>query len=113
MGVRVGHLQVIVSIDSREGAERIARALVEARLVACFQVLGPMRSIFRWKGEIEQADEWLCLAKTTTERFDELRERLVVLHPYDNPEIIATPIVAGHADYLEWISAETAPSVRS
>ncbi|CAO5168111.1 Divalent-cation tolerance protein CutA [Frankia sp. AiPs1] len=108
----MGHLQVIVSIDSQEGAERIGRALVEDRLVACFQVLGPMRSIYRWKGGIEQADEWLCLAKTTTERFDEMRERLVVLHPYDNPEIIATPIVAGHANYLDWISAETAPSVR-
>ncbi|WP_242418220.1 divalent-cation tolerance protein CutA, partial [Frankia sp. CpI1-P] len=82
-------------------------------LVACFQVIGPMSSIYRWKGEIEQAEEWLCLGKTTTERFDELRERLVVLHPYENPEIIATPIVAGHADYLQWISAETAPAVRS
>ncbi|EIV93217.1 divalent-cation tolerance protein CutA [Frankia sp. QA3] len=109
----MGHLQVIVSIDSREGAERIGRALVGARLVACFQVIGPMSSIYRWKGEIEQAEEWLCLAKTTTERFDELRERLVVLHPYENPEIIATPIVAGHADYLQWISTETAPAVRS
>ena len=110
----MGHLQVIVSIGSREGAERIARELVEARLAACSQVLGPIRSIYRWKGEIEQADEWLCLAKTTTERFDELRERLVVLHPYDNPEIIALPIVAGHADYLAWITTETAPpAVRS
>ncbi|MCK9876089.1 divalent-cation tolerance protein CutA [Frankia sp. AgPm24] len=105
----MSHLQVVVSIDSLDGAERIGRALVEARLVACFQVLGPMRSIYRWKGEIEQADEWLCLAKTTTARFDEMRERLVVLHPYDNPEIIATPIVAGHGDYLDWISEQTRP----
>lgn len=108
----MGHLQVIVSIDSREGAERIGRELVAGRLVACFQVLGPMLSIFRWNGEIESADEWLCLAKTTTERFEELRARLVALHPYDIPEIIATPIVDGHADYLQWISAETAPSVQ-
>ncbi|WP_462185994.1 MULTISPECIES: divalent-cation tolerance protein CutA [unclassified Frankia] len=108
----MGYLQVIVSIDSREIADRIGRLLVEARLVACFQVIGPMSSTYRWKGQIEQAEEWLCLAKTTTERFDELHERLVVLHPYENPEIIATPIVAGHADYLGWISAETAPTVR-
>ncbi|MCM3884923.1 divalent-cation tolerance protein CutA [Frankia sp. R82] len=105
----MGHLQVVVSIDSLDGAERIGRALVEARLVACFQVLGPMRSIYRWRGEVEQAEEWICLAKTTTERFDEMRERLVLLHPYENPEIIATPIVAGHADYLTWISEQTTP----
>jgi periplasmic divalent cation tolerance protein len=71
-----------------------------------------MRSTYRWQGEIEQADEWLCLAKTTTERFDELAADLAELHPYETPEIIATPIVGGHADYLGWISAETARPVR-
>ena len=108
----MGYLQVITSIDSPEGADRIGRVLVEQRLVACFQVFGPIRSTYRWNGAIEQADEWLCLAKTTSERLDELTERITALHPYETPEIIATPIVGGHSGYLDWISAETAPAVR-
>ncbi|WP_131747109.1 divalent-cation tolerance protein CutA [Frankia sp. Cppng1_Ct_nod] len=106
----MGYLQVMTSIDSPAGADRIGRLLVERRLVACFQVLGPIRSTYRWQGEIEQADEWLCLAKTTTERFDELSQEIVRAHPYETPEIIATPIVDGHGDYLDWITTETAPA---
>jgi periplasmic divalent cation tolerance protein len=103
----VGYLQVVTTIDSPDEADRIGRELVQQRLVACFQVLGPIRSTYRWQGAVEQAEEWLCLAKTTTERYDELASVLVRLHPYDTPEIIATPIVGGHSDYLEWIATET------
>jgi periplasmic divalent cation tolerance protein len=81
---------------------------VDRRLVACFQVIGPMRSTYRWRGGVERAEEWLCLAKTTTERFDELVAQLGALHPYETPEIIATPIVHGNSAYLDWISTETA-----
>ncbi|WP_322761055.1 divalent-cation tolerance protein CutA [Frankia sp. Cr2] len=109
----MGHLQAMTSIDSSEAAERIGRLLVERRLAACFQVLGPIRSTYRWQGEIEQADEWLCLAKTTTERFAELAQEIAQAHPYETPEIIATPIVHGLGDYLDWITAETAPATRS
>ncbi|WP_018634976.1 divalent-cation tolerance protein CutA [Parafrankia elaeagni] len=109
----MGYLQVITSIDSPDAADRIGRALVEQRLAACFQVVGPIRSTYRWNGEIEQSDEWLCLAKTTSERVADLITELAAAHPYETPEIIATPIVSGHVDYLDWITAETAPSIRS
>jgi periplasmic divalent cation tolerance protein len=102
----------MTSIDSSEAADRIGRLLVERRLVACFQVLGPIRSTYRWRGEIEQADEWLCLAKTTTDRCAELVREITRAHPYDTPEIIATPIVDGLGDYLDWITAETTPAAR-
>jgi periplasmic divalent cation tolerance protein len=104
----VGYLQVVTTVDSPDDADRIGRELVERRLVACFQVIGPIRSTYRWRGGIERSEEWLCLAKTTTERFDELAAQLAALHPYETPEIIATPIVGGHSDYLDWISTETA-----
>lgn len=109
----MGYLQVITSIDSPDAADRIGRALVERRLAACFQVLGPIRSTYRWNGEIEQSEEWLCLAKTTTDRVTELITELSAAHPYETPEIIATPIVHGHTDYLDWISAETEPTVHN
>jgi periplasmic divalent cation tolerance protein len=103
----VDYLQVITTIDSPAEADRIGRQLVERRLVACFQVVGPIRSTYRWRGGVEQADEWLCLAKTTTDRHDELVAELRRLHPYETPEIVATPIVAGFSGYLDWIASET------
>jgi periplasmic divalent cation tolerance protein len=104
----VDYLQVATTIDSAAAADRIGRQLVERRLAACFQVIGPIRSTYRWRGGIEQAEEWLCLAKTTADRYDELAGELARLHPYDIPEIVATPIVAGFGGYLDWIAAETA-----
>jgi periplasmic divalent cation tolerance protein len=98
------HLQVTTTIDSEEAAERIAAALVERRLAACVQVLGPIASHYRWQGQIESAREWMCVAKTAASRYDELEAMIRELHPYDEPEIVATPIVAGSAGYLDWIS---------
>jgi periplasmic divalent cation tolerance protein len=102
------YLQVATTIDSAEGAEALARALVDERLAACVQVHGPIRSIYRWDGAVQQSQEWLCTAKTTTERFDALRAAILRLHPYDVPEVVATPIVTGNPEYLTWIRAETA-----
>ncbi len=104
------YLQVITTIGSPVEADRIGRQLVADRLVACFQVIGPIRSTYRWQGRVEQADEWLCLAKTTMDRYDELAAELGRLHPYETPEIVATPIVAGSGAYLDWVAAETAPA---
>ena len=99
-----GHLQVLTTIDSEEAAERISAALVERRLAACVQVVGPISSTYRWQGEVERAREWMCVAKTTAERYPEVEAAIRELHPYDEPEIVATPIVAGSAGYLGWIS---------
>jgi periplasmic divalent cation tolerance protein len=97
------HLQVLTTIDSEEAAERIAAALVERRLAACVQVLGPIASTYRWQGEVERAREWMCVAKTTAARYPEVEAAIRELHPYDEPEIVATPIVAASPGYLAWL----------
>jgi periplasmic divalent cation tolerance protein len=97
------HLQVQTTAGSAEEAERIAAALVERRLAACVQTLGPIASRYRWRGEIETAEEWLCLAKTEAARYPELEAAIRELHSYEEPEIVATPIVAGSSGYLAWL----------
>ena len=101
-------LQVTVAAASREEAERITGSAVEQRLAACGQVIGPVASTFRWEGKVERAEEWLCLLKTTRARYPELQRHVLRTHSYRTPEIIATAITAGAADYLDWIRAETA-----
>ena len=98
------YLQVLTTIDSEEAAERISATLVERRLAACVQIVGPIASHYRWQGEVETAREWMCVAKTAAARYDELEAAIRDLHPYDEPEIVATPIVAGSADYLDWVA---------
>ena len=100
-------IQVQSAAGSREEAERIASALVERRVAACVQILGPVRSIYRWQGKVEQADEWLCLIKTTGPRFPDVESAIRELHSYECPEIIATPIEAGSGAYLEWLAKQT------
>jgi periplasmic divalent cation tolerance protein len=70
------------------------------------QTLGPIRSRYRWRGAIEEAEEWQCLAKTEAARYDEVEAAIRELHSYEEPEIVALPIVAGSAGYLGWVSAE-------
>lgn len=97
------YLQVLTTAGSEEEAAAIAAALIERRLAACVQISGPITSIYRWQGEIENAQEWHCLAKTAASRWDAVEAAIRERHPYDEPEIIATPIVAGAAGYLRWI----------
>ena len=89
-----------------ETAHRIADALVEERLAACVNVLPGVRSTYRWQGKVERADEVLLLAKTTRDRFPALQARLVDLHPYELPELIAVE-AGGLPAYVEWIAGET------
>jgi periplasmic divalent cation tolerance protein len=98
--------QVTTTLPSEAAAQQIAAKLVEERLAACGQVLGPVLSIYRWKGSIEQAAEWYCNLKTTKTRLPALTKRIQELHPYELPEIVAVPIQHGNAAYLEWIEAE-------
>ena len=92
-------------------ADRIALALVEQSLAACVNQLAPVRSVYRWQGNIERATEVPLLIKTTRERYGDVEAAIRQLHPYDVPEIIALPIAAGHATYLRWIESETARSI--
>jgi periplasmic divalent cation tolerance protein len=91
-------------VDTEQAAERLAQGIVDGRLAACVQVVGPIRSVYRWQGAVQAEQEWQCLAKTTVGRLDALVEFLGQHHPYDLPEIIATPIVGGSEAYLRWVS---------
>ena len=102
-------IQVVTTTASRAAAQRIARAVVDRRLAACAQIVGPMRSTYRWQGKVETAREWLCLMKTTQTRCRELVAAVEAIHPYDTPEIIALPIVAGSRRYLGWLAAAVRP----
>lgn len=86
-------------------AERIARALIDARLAACVNVLPQIRSIYRWNEAVESADESLLLIKHPAEHFDALRAAVLEVHPYELPEIIAVGIDSIHPPYLAWILA--------
>ena len=100
-------LVVLVTTPSPERAAEIARALVEERLAACGNVVPGVRSIYRWEGKVHDDAEALLVLKTTRGRLEALRERVLALHPYEVPEVIALPIEAGNARYLAWITAET------
>ncbi|MBS0439478.1 MAG: divalent-cation tolerance protein CutA, partial [Proteobacteria bacterium] len=88
-------------------ATRIAQALVGERLAACVNRIPGIASTYRWEGEIHDEGEVLLLIKSVRERFDALRDRILALHPYELPEIIAVDIASGHAPYLDWIAAAT------
>ena len=95
---------VMVTCRSKSEAKKIARAVVEARLAACANVVGgAVQSIYRWKGKVETAKEVLLLMKSTRKRFSALEQEIRRLHSYETPEIIALPIVAGSQAYLRWI----------
>ncbi len=100
-------LVVLVTTPTAERAAEIARALVTERLAACGNVIPALRSIYRWEGKIQDEAEALLVLKTTRARFEALRERVLALHPYQVPEVIALPVEAGSAPYLAWIAAET------
>jgi periplasmic divalent cation tolerance protein len=96
-------VQVLTTVASEEEAGRIAAVLVERKLAACVQVIGPIHSRYRWQGKVEEEREWQCLAKTTRAAYERVEDAIREVHSYDEPEIIATPIVAGSAGYLAWI----------
>ena len=85
----------------------LSRSAVEARLAACGQVVGPIKSTYWWEGKVETAQEWYVVFKTTTERYPALEAHIREQHSYDVPEIVVTPIVAGNPAYLDWVTTET------
>jgi periplasmic divalent cation tolerance protein len=97
---------VTVTAPSEAAASAIAEAAVRERLAACAQVQGPIRSTFRWQGQVDHAMEWYCHLKTTADRFGALAERIRALHPYEVPEIIAVPISLASESYAGWLRRE-------
>lgn len=100
-------LLVLTSLPDAASARALARALVEARLAACVNILAPCRSVYRWQDKIEDAAEVPLLIKTTAARYAALEAAIRARHPYELPEIVAVPIQHGLPDYLTWVAAET------
>ncbi len=98
---------VFCSCPDPDTAQRLATALVEARLAACVSVLPAMRSVYRWQGAVEQAEEVLLLAKTPAGRLPALVEQLRAAHPYELPEIVAVEAAGGLPAYLDWVADAT------
>jgi periplasmic divalent cation tolerance protein len=103
-------LVVYITCPSRNEAERIGNALLDERLAACVNILPqPVHSLYLWKGEREQADEIVLLAKTMEDRFVDLNRLVRGLHSYETPCVVAWPLAAGDPDYLAWLEASTRP----
>lgn len=98
---------VLVTCGSEEEALEIAKALVEAHLAPCVNLVAPIRSIYRWEGKICDEKEWLLIIKTKKQKFEELEKKVKSLHSYSVPEIIGLPITEGSLAYLNWIRENT------
>ncbi len=101
-----GFVQITTTTERRQDAERIAELLLRERLAACVQLVA-IASRYRWRGNIERTDEWLCVIKTRASLFADVERLVRANHPYEVAELIATELVDGSADYLAWIGAET------
>jgi periplasmic divalent cation tolerance protein len=101
------YILVLITVSSEKEGEKIAEALVKEKLAACVNMIGGVKSLFRLKGQISSEEEILLIAKTKDRLFESLKKRVLELHSYEVPEIIALPILAGFEKYLEWIKKET------
>ena len=101
------YILILTTIPNRETGQRIAKSLVQERLAACVTISGAAESHYTWKGELIADPEFVLFIKTKAALFQELKEAMLELHPYEVPEIIALPVLEGHRDYLDWIDKET------
>ncbi len=102
-------LVVITTLPDRASAEKLADALVQARVAACVNILAPCRSVYRWNEALQHDEEHPMLIKTTVERYPALEAAIRAGHPYELPEIIAVPVGPGLPRYLDWVHNETRP----
>lgn len=109
MNLRQHYIVVIVTTATEEEAEKIARRLLDERLIACVNIIGPIRSLFWWAGNVEVAGEYLLLMKSRADLFEELSGAVKALHSYEVPEIIALPIIKGSQSYLKWLDVNLKP----
>ncbi len=100
---------ILSACDSQEQAARLARHLVEMRLAACVNIVAGVRSVYRWKGAIEDATEWLLVIKSRRDLFSAIRTEIAKMHSYEVPELLALPVVEGSDGYLAWMDRELAP----
>ncbi len=100
-------IQIVTTASDRKIIEKIGRELIEKRLIACAQIVGPIQSIYRWKGKVEDTNEWLLLMKSRESLYSAIEAEFKRLHPYEIPEIIATSIERGLPEYMDWVTKET------
>ena len=98
-------VQIFITAPTRDEAERIGRHILDQKLVACYQLISSVQSVYWWKGQQETADECMILAKSTDSLVPSIVQAVTALHSYEVPEIIAVPIVGGNPDYLSWIES--------
>jgi periplasmic divalent cation tolerance protein len=103
-------LLVLTNLPDRAAAEKLADALIERRVAACINILGPCRSVYRWQGAVQHDEEHPVLIKSTREAYSALEAQIRALHPYELPEIVAVPIEHGLPAYLDWVAAQTQPT---
>jgi periplasmic divalent cation tolerance protein len=96
-------VQITTTTPTKSAAQAIANAIIEKRLAACVQIIGPITSIYWWQEEIETAQEWLCVMKSSQDIYETVERAILELHSYETPEILATPVTAANARYLLWI----------
>ena len=99
-------IQITTTTDRREEAQTIADLLVDKKLAACVQVIGPIASTYRWQDEVTTTEEWLLLIKTTEAAYDVVEQAICSLHSYEVPEIIATVVERGSPSYLCWVEEQ-------
>jgi periplasmic divalent cation tolerance protein len=100
-------LLVFTTLPSADKAAELGKVLVEERLAACANLIPAVRSIYRWQGKLQDENEVLVLLKTRAEHLERLKLRILELHPYEVPEVLAVPVEAGYQPYLEWLAGET------
>ncbi len=99
-------LQITTTTSTRHDAEQIAAELVSRRLAGCVQISGPIASTYRWQGKTETTEEWMCTIKTGSSQLAAIQQLMAEIHPYEVPELIATPIVDGSKNYLAWLKEQ-------
>lgn len=104
------YIQVLTTVETYEDAEKIAQALLNKRLAACIQIIGPITSLYWWEEKIEKATEYLLLIKTKKDLYKKLERTIIEVHPYKVPEIMASPVTDGNPEYLKWIDREVSAS---
>lgn len=100
------YIQVSTTVATKSDALKIAHILANKKLSACTQMIGPILSIYKWKEKLEQSKEWLCVVKTEQKHYKAVEKAIRSIHPYELPEVIATPIVCGSEEYLEWVTKQ-------
>jgi periplasmic divalent cation tolerance protein len=100
------YIQVFTTTEKKEDAQKVAKELVGKRLAACAQIVGPITSTFWWEEKIDEAEEWFLIMKTRDDLYGDLEKAILEIHPYEVPEILAVPVIAGSQSYLDWLNRE-------